>query len=197
MKMGKQNKLAWLAFLSVAACDPAADPTVNINGDGAAADVAVGTANLAAAAEGTKKDAERPARPVAYTLTSDGIAPGLKLGMAEAEALSLAAKAFGTATLRDHNDECIEGPMDFVHFQDLQLSFKEGKLAGWSLSGKAPALRTAGGITFGTPRSALGEMTISEPSSLGPEFEIGDIGGVLGEDGKVANLWLGETCQFR
>jgi hypothetical protein len=40
-------------------------------------------------------------------------------------------------------------------------------------------------------------MIISEPSSLGPEFEIGQIGGVLGEDGKVANLWLGETCQFR
>jgi hypothetical protein len=194
--MGRFGSLALVAVAALAACDQGASTAIR-GGDGAAADVAAGTANLAAAAKETKKAVPPPARPIAYTLTSDGIAPGLKLGMAEAEALALAGQAFGAASPRDHNDECVEGPMDFVRFHDLQLSFKAGKLAGWSLSGKAPALQTAGGITFGTPRSALGDRIISEPSSLGPEFEIGDIGGVLGEDGKVANLWLGETCQFR
>jgi hypothetical protein len=192
--MGRYGSLAAAALL--AACDQGAS-AVNTGGDSSATVGVAGTANLAAAAEGTKNAVERPARPLAYTLTSDGIAPGLKLGMAEAEARAVAGKAFGTASPGDHNDECVEGPMDFVRFHDLQLSFKAGKLAGWSLSGKAPALHTAGGITFGTPRSALGKTTISEPSTLGPEFEVGDIGGVLGEDGKVANLWLGETCQFR
>ena len=90
-----------------------------------------------------------------------------------------------------------EQATEFVAFHDLQLGFQEGKLAGWSLSGNTPALQTAGGITIGTPRKALGKVEVDEQSSLGPEFAIDEVGGILGEDGKVEALWAGYPCQFR
>lgn len=88
--------------------------------------------------------------------------------------------------------------MDFVSFGGLQLAFQDGKLAGWSLSGTVPALRTKSGLTVGSPRRALGAIEIDEESSLGPEFEADGIGGVLDEEGeKIVALWAGYTCQFR
>ena len=88
--------------------------------------------------------------------------------------------------------------MDFVSFGDLQLAFQDGRLAGWSLGGARPALRTAEGLTVGSPRSALGEAEIDEESTLGPEFELAGIGGILDQQGRtVEALWAGSTCQFR
>jgi hypothetical protein len=132
-----------------------------------------------------------------FTLAGDGLAPALTFGMPEEVAVAAASTAFGTPSPREHNAECGEGPMDFVRYGDLQLGFQEGKFAGWSLGGKSPGLRTAGGITIGTPRSALGKIAVDEQSSLGPEFAVGEVGGVLGEDDKVVALWAGLPCQFR
>ena len=87
--------------------------------------------------------------------------------------------------------------MDFVSFGDLQLGFQQGKFAGWSLSGTKPALRTAGGLTVGAPRSALGDAPVDEQSSIGPEFDIGGVGGFLDDQNRVMSLWAGYPCQFR
>jgi hypothetical protein len=88
--------------------------------------------------------------------------------------------------------------MDFVGFGDLQLGFQEGRLAGWSISGPQPALRTAGGLFVGAPRSALGDAEIDAESTLGPEFLVEEVGGLLDETGaRIEALWAGAVCQFR
>ncbi|HWT12759.1 MAG TPA: aspartate-semialdehyde dehydrogenase [Allosphingosinicella sp.] len=147
--------------------------------------------------------AEAPA-PVALPaadapiLAGDGIEPDIAFGMARADAVAAATAAFGAPTGTQRNDECGEGPMEFVNFGALSLSFQDGRLAGWSLGEGEPALRTAGGIAVGTPRSALGGSEVDETSTLGPEFDIGGVGGVLDEEGRrVVALWAGLVCQFR
>jgi hypothetical protein len=142
--------------------------------------------------------APAPAAPATYILAARGLEPGLPFGMKKDEAVTAATAAFGAPTGRDHNDECGEGPMDFVNFRGLSLSFQDGLLAGWSLSEAQPALRTAGGLAIGAPRSALGGAEVDEESSLGPEFEVEGVGGLLDQKGaKVEALWAGYVCQFR
>jgi hypothetical protein len=88
--------------------------------------------------------------------------------------------------------------MDFVSFRGLQLGFQEGRLVGWSLSEAQPALRSARGLAIGAPRSALGGAEVDEESSLGPEFEVDGVGGILDQHGaRIEALWAGMTCQFR
>ena len=150
-------------------------------------------ADAAAGAPDDQRDAAR-----LYTLAGDGLGPGLAFGMAQDEAVAAAMQAFGAPTGRGHNDECGEGPMDFVSFGDLQLAFQDDRLAGWSLSGASPPLRTAGGLTVASPRETLGEAEIDEESTLGPEFEVDGVGGILDQQGRsVEALWAGSTCQFR
>jgi hypothetical protein len=169
-----------------------------------------GTANAAAPAPATPAPAANaanaaapaPASPTAprtYTLAGNGIDPGIRFGMAEAEALAAARAAFGEPTgRREHNDECGEGPMDFVAFHDLHLGFQDGRLVGWSLGGRSPPLRTAGGLAVGAPRSVLGTAEIDRESSLGPEFAVDEVGGILDQDARrIEALWAGSTCQFR
>lgn len=141
--------------------------------------------------------AAAPAAP-AYTLAGNGLPPGLTFGMPRAAAVEAARAAFGTPTGREQNDECGEGPMDFISFRGLQLGFREGRLTGWSLSGAEPALRSARGLAIGAPRSVLGGAEIDRDSTLGPEFFVDEIGGLLDEsESRIEALWAGEPCQFR
>lgn len=171
--------------------------------DGAGSNDLASADNRAAVEASPAAGESAPARPAATeervrVLAGDGIDPDIRLGMKQADAVAAASSAFGAAGKTEHNDECGEGPMDFVSFGTLQLAFQDGKLAGWSLSGTKPELRTKSGLTVGSPRSALGGAEIDEESSLGPEFEAEGVGGVLDEKGeKVLALWAGDTCQFR
>lgn len=152
-----------------------------------------GPANTAAPANATA-----PAAAPVPVLGSRGLGPGLVFGTARAEAVAAATAAFGAPSGSEHNEECGEGPMDFVSFGGLQLGFQEGRLAGWSMSGAQPPLRTARGIGIGSLRSDLGSVAVDEQSSLGPEFEIEGVGGILDESGaRVEALWAGLPCQFR
>ena len=142
--------------------------------------------------------ASAPAAAPVETLTAKGIAPGLDFDMAQAPAVAAAVKAFGAPTGREHNNECGQGPMDFVNFHDLSLEFDGGKFVGWSLGGAKPALHTAGGLAVGAPRKALGGAQVDEQGTLGPEFEVNGVGGILDEKGaRIAALWAGSVCQFR
>jgi hypothetical protein len=184
------------AVLAVSACGNPPEGTANETAGPAAA---AETPAAAAAAAPPPPAAPVPATPTTYTLAGNGLSPGLSFGMLQADAVKAATAAFGAPTKdREHNDECGEGPMDFFSFNDLQLGFHEGELAGWSLGGPKPALRTAGGLAIGAPRSAIGDAAIDEESTLGPEFSINDVGGLLSDDGKtIAALWAGYPCQFR
>ena len=133
----------------------------------------------------------------AETLTDKGISPGLDFGMAQGPAVAAAIKAFGAPTGRDHNAECGQGPMDFVNFHDLSLEFQDGKFVGWSLGGAKPALRTAGGLAIGAPPSVLRGAPIDHDSSLGLEFYVGGIGGLVDDQQtRITALWAGSVCQF-
>jgi hypothetical protein len=139
-----------------------------------------------------------PAATRRHVLTGRGLEPGLIFGITREQAVAAATSAFGAPTRSEHNDECGEGPMDFVSFDGLQLGFQEGRLAGWSLSEAQPPLRTAGGLGIGSPRSALRGAEVDEESSLGPEFAIDGVGGILDQSGaRVEALWAGLPCQFR
>ena len=174
----------------------------NDGGEGSAAPTNAATApaaaNAAAAAANTVAEANSaaPAAP-AYTLAGNGLLPGLTFGMSSDAAVEAARAAFGAPTGREHNDECGGGPMDLVSFHGLQLSIEGGRFTGWSLSGAQPALRTADGLTIGAPRSVLGNAEIDEESSLGPEFSVHDVGGILDQTGaRIEALWAGSVCQF-
>jgi hypothetical protein len=131
------------------------------------------------------------------TLTAKGISPGLDFGMRQAPAVAAAIKAFGAPTGREHNGECGQGPMDLLNFHDLSLEFDSGRLVGWSLSGAKPALRTAGGLAIGAPASVLGGAPIDHDSSLGLEFEVGGVGGLVDDqETRITALWAGSVCQF-
>ncbi|HEY5721082.1 MAG TPA: hypothetical protein VIT45_02045 [Allosphingosinicella sp.] len=185
---------AYFALLFLIGCGGADDAGSNAS---ASADNGSAVEASSAAAESAPA-APAPAAEQVHILAADGIEPGLRFGMKQADAIAAAAAAFGPAGKTEHNDECGEGPMDFVSFGGLQLGFQEGKLAGWSLDGTKPALRTASGLAIGSPRSALGSLEIDEESTLGPEFDEKGVGGLLDEKGeKVLTLWAGFPCQFR
>ena len=157
-------------------------------------------ANVAAETPSSASASANAASPAArrYVLTGRGLEPGLTFGITRERAVAAATAAFGPPTRSGHNDECGEGPMDLVSFDGLQLGFQEGRLAGWSLSEAQPRLRTAGGIGIGSPRSALGGAEVDEGSSLGPEFAVDEVGGILDRSGaRVEALWAGLPCQFR
>lgn len=181
------------AALALTACSREAEaPADNAAMPDEAANAAVPSANAAAAAA-----AEAPAAR-AYTLAGNGLQPGLAFGTPRNAAVEAARAVFGTPTGREHNEECGEGPMDFISFRGLQLGFREGRLTGWALSGADPALRSAGGLAIGAPSSVLGDAEVDRESTLGPEFSIGEIGGILDEGGgRIEALWAGDVCQFR
>jgi len=132
-----------------------------------------------------------------HTLSADGLELGLAFGVPRAQAVATATEAFGAPTGTSHNGECGAGPMDFVDYRGLSLAFQDGLLAGWSIDEELPALRTADGLAVGAPRDALGGAPV-EQSTLGPEFDVGGIGGLLDEEGReIAVLWAGLTCHFR
>jgi hypothetical protein len=185
------------AALLLGACAREAPAPANGSANAAApaAPAAAPTANSANAAAPAPVPAPAP-RPM--TLAGNGIEPGLRFGTPQAQAIAAAQAAFGAPTGREHNDECGEGAMDFVRFRDLSLGFQDGRLAGWSLSGREPVLRTATGLAIGAPRSALGGAEIDRESTLGPEFAIAEVGGILDESGtRIEALWAGLACQFR
>lgn len=163
-----------------------------------AAALAVAACGQSGTPAGRDAASRQKAAPRMETLTAKGISPGLTFGMARAGALAAARAAFGSPTGKDHVNECGEGALDFVSFHDLQLAFDDGGFAGWSLGGATPALRTAGGLAIGAPRRALGGARVDEEGSLGPEFEVNGVGGILDSKGaRVEALWAGVTCQLR
>jgi hypothetical protein len=95
--------------------------------------------------------------------------------------------------------ECPAGPLKFTDYPGgLQLSFSDGKLAGyWVSAARRPVpAATVGRLRVGSPRSALGKAKVEE-TSVGLMADVGGVVAALDERGrKVDALYSGLACIF-
>lgn len=102
--------------------------------------------------------------------------------------------------------ECGAGPLVSASIPGrIDLTFQDDRLAGWFL-GRDDALAVddsvgpGGGLALGAPRAALPEAETLwyADSTLGEEFTLGAVAGLMSEDGaSVAYLWTGVNCILR
>lgn len=124
------------------------------------------------------------------------------------QAVAAVARLRGAPGQRGTNGECGAGPLDIASWPDgFSLLLSDGRFVGWAAnetragSAGRPAT-TMAGLGVGSTRTDLdGAYTarITE-STLGTEFEAGDLYGVLdgpGPDARVTALWAGVSCVFR
>ena len=184
---------------ALAACEEAAREPENAAAN--APQSAAAAENESAGSANSAAPAERPQlRLAANGLAVTGAQPGrIDFGMARADAVARVRAVLGAPTGSEDNDECPAGPMQFTSFGDLTLNFQDGRLAGWSYDAPGnPPLRSDSGIGIGTARSGLRGAEFGE-STLGMEFGIGEMGGLMSDDSPsatVTNLWAGVVCQF-
>ncbi len=119
-------------------------------------------------------------------------------------AIDAVTAARGAPESRSSNDECGAGPTEFVVWDGgFSLLVRNGEFEAWSLSDRAPpAYRTMSGVGIGTPRNELEAAYKVDvfQSTLGTEFNAGDIFGVLDSDkahARIVALWAGAACVFR
>lgn len=105
---------------------------------------------------------------------------------------------------RASNDECPAGKLDFLDWSNgLQTTFQDGKFVGWFVDKSGSTLSTADGLSVGATRADVvsgGTKAEIFESTLGTEFTIGDLGGMLdgtGSGARVTDLWAGTNCFFR
>ena len=100
---------------------------------------------------------------------------------------------------------CRSEPMDFTAYGALVLNFRHGRFVGWVLNpGARPLIETDLGLGIGTPRDQVGygdqDLTSTRATTLGPQFEINEIGGYLSSNrpnARVTRLYSGATCFAR
>lgn len=137
------------------------------------------------------------------------------LGLASADATTTATLPFGApfheslrslTTILGHDfsvylpEECPAGPVVVVSFtRQIDLIYQQDRLAGYMLR-PGSTMTTQAGVGLGTPLAGLGSFATLEimESSLGWEFQAGEISGLLSErEGIVEHLWSGTVCIFR
>jgi hypothetical protein len=206
----KTNATFWLAAapLLLAACQRG-EAGNNVAAPAGNNVAAAAPANVAAPAP-----APAPQTGLELRLAGGGLTagqPGLHpsstyaFGMPRAEIVAAVAAIRGPSTGQDENRECGAGPMQFTRFGPLTLNFQEGRWVGWDLSAAAtPPLLTDWDATIGTGRADLddGDRDTArvEQSTLGTEFSVSDISGLLsgpGANARVTHMWAGTDCAFR
>jgi len=173
--------------------------------------VAAGAALLLAACGG----ADAPAPPDNLILDAQGVvfarADGTfdrhPFGTPRAAVEDAADAVYGDASARrSTNPECGAGPMAFTAYGAIQLSFRDERLAGWTMRRGAVAV-SEDGIAPGMTRMQLDRQAgvrLVAGSTLPGEFAYrtaaGTIGGVLagtGPGATVEALFAGTTCTSR
>lgn len=84
----------------------------------------------------------------------------------------------------------------------LTMTLRDGRFVGWSIGGADARLTTPAGIGAGSARSELESAHAAKifPSTLGTEFSVGGIAGVLDSaapDARITAMWAGEACLAR
>jgi len=207
----KKIATLWLAAapLLIGACQN------NQAGNNLAAANNVASAAPANAAAPVNATAPAPQSGLELRLAGSGLTagqPGLHpssvhaFGMSRAAIVAAVAAIRGPATGEGANEECGAGPMQFTNFGRLVLNFQEDRWVGWHLGGPpaTPPLKTDWDLGIGSPRADLddGDRAQAQVSqtSLGTEFSVGDIHGLLsgnGANATVTDLWAGTGCAFR
>lgn len=207
--MNKSIPLGALAALTLlAACN--SEPANNIVALNEAANITVpetvaGANSVTAEVAETAVPALNLAPDELTLVLANGSARHVTFGMGKAEATQMVTAALGSPIEQATNEDCGAGALDYAAFrQGLSLYFDDGKFAGWDLDGRENGkFSTANGIGIGMTRTALeaaaGPVKVEE-STIGQEFMIGEMSGLLssaGADGKVTNLWAGVSCIAR
>ncbi len=199
MRTTTRTALALAALIAVAACDrnatPApAEPAAPAAAPAPAADPAgpsVSDGGLAIEAEGLR------------LFDDTGAARAIPFGTPRETAVSVvAASVGGPAPEVTTNDDCGAGPTQFAQFSNgLQMLFQGGTFQGWFVD--EAGLTTVDGMGVGSTRASIESsrtIQMQEDSTLGAEFDAGDIGGFLTAgtaEGTVTSLYAGLTCFFR
>lgn len=177
--------------LALAACDrPAATPAAPARPAAPAAPAAM-PLRLALAPDGLNA-----------IVAATGSSQLLAFSRAKSQTLITMTRVEPAPGQESANAECGAGPMSFVAWPDgLTLLFQDERFVGWTVD--KPGLTTMDGIGVGSTRAELLSArpgTTVEESTLGTEFTVGDMGGLLdgkGPDAKITTLWAGVTCMFR
>ena len=118
--------------------------------------------------------------------------------------LAVGLAAFGTPPELDPTACELDERDSWVWPQGLVVYARDGLFLGWTVRPGSPAaeLTTATGIGIGATGTALqaAHDVVVESTSLGEEFAIGQLSGVLdaaGETGRVVALWGGDGCVVR
>lgn len=144
--------------------------------------------------------------PSLVTLEGDGLAAGAEafyFAAGQSEVTTALTRVLGEPEETMDMAECGAGPMQSASFGDgLVVNFQDGKLVGWFLRSANAQIALSQNVGIGLPRAeleALEGFVIDTESTLGEEFynESAGIGGFIGEDGKVSELYAGTQCFFR
>lgn len=153
---------------------------------------------------GTAAESEVDASLV--TLKGDGLDAGAEafyFAAGQTEVTAALTRVLGDPQETMDMDECGAGPMQSASFSDgLVVNFQDDKLVGWFLRSADEQIVLNESLGIGLPRTdleALEGYAIDPESTLGEEFynESTGIGGFIGEDGKVSELYAGTQCFFR
>ena len=198
MRIATRTALALAALVAVAACDRTQTPAPAETAAPAATPAADTDTGPSVSDEGLAIEAE------GLRLFDDsGAARAIPFGTPQATAIAaVAASVGGAAPEVTTNSECGAGPTQFAEFSNgLQLLFQGGTFQGWFVD-KA-GMTTADGMGVGSTRASIEEsrtIEMQEDSTLGAEFNSGDVGGFLTAatpQGTVTSLYAGLTCFFR
>ena len=173
-----------------------------------AANSAAGAANAVAPEAPPRTGLELRLAGGGLTAGQPGLHPSQvhEFGMPRAAAVAAIAAIRGAPTGEDANQECGAGPMQFTRFGNLTLNFQNGRWVGWDLSGPpaSPPLRTEWDLGIGSARADLDDgdrdQAVVSQTSLGTEFSVGDIHGLLSgpaANATVTHMWAGTDCAFR
>lgn len=197
MRIVTRTALALAAVMALAACDRSQTP--------APAEPAAPAETAATADDGPSvTDGGLAIEAEGLRLFDDtGAARAIPFGTPQATAIStVAASVGGAAPEVTTNEECGAGATQFAQFSNgLQLLFQNDQFQGWFVD-KA-GLTTADGMGVGSTRASIEDsrsVTVDAESTLGVEFDSGDVGGFLTDatpQGTVTGLYAGLTCFFR
>lgn len=201
--MTRFTLLTGTLLLTLAACGGGAGN----NAVGNAANTVAPATNDSAAANSQAPATDGPR----VVLTGTGIIPGsgpeIAFGASRTDVMAAAAGPLGRERALNAIEDCSgAGPAQAADYGALVLFFQQDRFVGWEQreASARPHIATQSGGSVGNTRATIatglgGPITV-EQSTLGTEFNRGEISGMLASerpDALVERLWAGMNCAMR